>query len=599
MTCRQNSSAAQTGAGARARRLDLAQNSTRGDARREDLSDSSSSEYDGNSSEEDDVYREANERSAKENDDEYDELDDATDDGGLYDDYGSRDIPSSSRDESKRDGMPFRPKPGDVVEVFHGFWREALVESSGQTPRTVTVRVLFSEETFECNVEDDRFLAPLGTNCFVPELRSLPRRGEIVDCRDVGLKSSVKGMHVEVQELLPDHLVSVKPLESFLNNRQFRDGMKVHMRMISPFGELTHEFHGDNVIRRRFRDIAADGDPRYQRYVNALLADGMEVVPMAPDGNCLFRAVSHQVYGTAEHHRLVRASCMDYMESERAYFEPFVVGGAARFGAYIANKRRNAVWGDDIEIQAMCEIYDRPAQVMAYDSHLGAKQLRTFHETTRGRSRPPIILSFYGGGHYDSIKGPEFEAHLLSGAENKVGELERERVAVSRARRAGQSEAQVGGLVASQRRGELDQVDADVVASREQYAFADGDLEQALAASLVQASQDEDALVEGAVLDSEAASSTRAALRVSDVEATEQEAILEAIRQSSEQEDITAALQASERLNEEEYERQQLEQALRESRGDHGHSASGRFGDYDEDDELQRALELSMSQKRF
>lgn len=37
------------------------------------------------------------------------------------------------------------------------------------------------------------------------------------------------------------------------------------------------------------------------------------------------------------------------------------------FRRYVAIKRQNAVWGDDPEVQALCEIYDRPAEIWSYD----------------------------------------------------------------------------------------------------------------------------------------------------------------------------------------------------------------------------------------
>lgn len=55
----------------------------------------------------------------------------------------------------------------------------------------------------------------------------------------------------------------------------------------------------------------------YEHYGRALRNKGLRVVPVEGDGNCLFRSVSHQVYGDDSHHRLVRARCMDYMEVRR------------------------------------------------------------------------------------------------------------------------------------------------------------------------------------------------------------------------------------------------------------------------------------------
>lgn len=66
--------------------------------------------------------------------------------------------------------------------------------------------------------------------------------------------------------------------------------------------------------------------------------------------------------------------------------------------------RRDAVWGDDPEIQALCEVYNRPAEIWAFDPHVGARLLRMFNSAradAAADTRPPIRVSYYGGGHYD------------------------------------------------------------------------------------------------------------------------------------------------------------------------------------------------------
>lgn len=55
------------------------------------------------------------------------------------------------------------------------------------------------------------------------------------------------------------------------------------------------------------------------------------------------------------------------LQSEAHFFEPYVEGDMAAFLRYLDVKRQNAVWGDDPEVQALCEIYDRPAEIWAYD----------------------------------------------------------------------------------------------------------------------------------------------------------------------------------------------------------------------------------------
>jgi hypothetical protein len=60
---------------------------------------------------------------------------------------------------------------------------------------------------------------------------------------------------------------------------------------------------------------------QWEAYRMALLQRNMTLISSEGDGNCLFRSVSDQIYGTEEHHLLVRAKCMDYMSAERDHFQ--------------------------------------------------------------------------------------------------------------------------------------------------------------------------------------------------------------------------------------------------------------------------------------
>jgi len=178
-------------------------------------------------------------------------------------------------------------------------------------------------------------------------------------------------------------------------------------------------------MNKRERQIASSTDA-FGRYEAALSAKNLSIYEIPGDGNCLFRAVAHQVYGDDSLYALVREKCCDYMESERDFFSNFVVGGIDRFPDYIHAKRQNSCWGDDPEIQAVCELYNRPAEIWAFDPQSGAKKLRVFHgseystTSSSGTSKSgpnnipsPMRLSFYGGGHYDSIICEDFNRNLL------------------------------------------------------------------------------------------------------------------------------------------------------------------------------------------
>ena len=48
---------------------------------------------------------------------------------------------------------------------------------------------------------------------------------------------------------------------------------------------------------------------------------GWKIKEMEGDGNCLFRAVSDQIYnGDQSHFDMIRQYCMDYIKSEKQFF---------------------------------------------------------------------------------------------------------------------------------------------------------------------------------------------------------------------------------------------------------------------------------------
>ena len=73
----------------------------------------------------------------------------------------------------------------------------------------------------------------------------------------------------------------------------------------------------------------------------------------------------------------LREKCMDYILACKDYFKDFIdrdVDGSIEL--YCERKRQDKVWGDDLEIEALSEIYRRPIEIYAYSN----EPMRTFHE---------------------------------------------------------------------------------------------------------------------------------------------------------------------------------------------------------------------------
>ena len=70
-----------------------------------------------------------------------------------------------------------------------------------------------------------------------------------------------------------------------------------------------------------------------------------------------------QLYGDQEMHGVVRLKCMDYMVKNRDYFSQFVTED---YMSYINRKRQDNCYGNQLEMQAMSEMYNRPIEVYIY-----------------------------------------------------------------------------------------------------------------------------------------------------------------------------------------------------------------------------------------
>lgn len=180
--------------------------------------------------------------------------------------------------------------------------------------------------------------------------------------------------------------------------------------MRSPRANAEDEFQPSLDNEKKFRDTLR----RTRKWV---------VVDQDMDGNCLFRSVSHQVYGTERHHAVVREKCMDYIEHQGYFFESFV---DEPFDMYVARLRLVGEWGGDLEIQAMAEIYNRPIEIYAYQ--LTPKRIYAQH-----LSNEAIRLSYHFRSHYNSVMDPaHFRSNFVRSAPGEA-----EDAYIRRARRLG------------------------------------------------------------------------------------------------------------------------------------------------------------------
>ncbi|KAJ4481209.1 hypothetical protein J3R30DRAFT_3465249 [Lentinula aciculospora] len=108
---------------------------------------------------------------------------------------------------------------------------------------------------------------------------------------------------------------------------------------------------------------------------NQLRALGLYAAPTIGDGNCLFRALSDQYYGSPSRHVDVRREICDFIEAHPERYEGFVdvdefgdsgvrkeKGGG--LNAYVAGMRQNATYGGHMELSAFAHLTKRNIKVV-------------------------------------------------------------------------------------------------------------------------------------------------------------------------------------------------------------------------------------------
>ena len=277
--------------------------------------------------------------------------------------------------------------------------------------------------------------------------------------------------------------------------------------------------------------------------------------------------MSHQLYDSGDYHAVVRETCMRYIDGEAAYFRAFVVGD---FDAYVARMCRSGEWGDHVEIQALSEVYDLPIEIYAYSTH----PLRTYsrQDSTEGSTsvsdvrRPVMRLSYHFASHYNSVVEAGRLGGLLDG--RPVGEVEDESIERQRRRRDEQQHE--------------DALQRSLRVSRSQFGASSSvsEFDRAVADSLREMEAEEERKVEEVKRESE-----REAVERDEMELVLQQSVEDEMQhelEQAEQAELNTALQSS----------------LSTAAGTSSVSVAPQQAPDDEEEELRRAVQLSLQANR-
>jgi len=106
-------------------------------------------------------------------------------------------------------------------------------------------------------------------------------------------------------------------------------------------------------MKRNFNE-----DSRWIEYERYVQSQGFKIIKIVGDGNCLFRAISHQLRGSQKHHQFYRLLAINYIQENKEKFNNFLndddeFGG--RLDLYIQKMSQDGEWGGHFEMFALSE----------------------------------------------------------------------------------------------------------------------------------------------------------------------------------------------------------------------------------------------------
>ena len=116
---------------------------------------------------------------------------------------------------------------------------------------------------------------------------------------------------------------------------------------------------------------------------------GRTVDRVLGDGNCMFRSLSHQIYGMEEH-QSIRLT-LQVLEENLDTYEKYWIQTGVSFPLHVQRLKNQGVWGTYVELLAASDYYQVPVCIYTI-RHLSESLLCTWHMFNSQPSRLLLLL---------------------------------------------------------------------------------------------------------------------------------------------------------------------------------------------------------------
>jgi hypothetical protein len=112
------------------------------------------------------------------------------------------------------------------------------------------------------------------------------------------------------------------------------------------------------------RDLSSLSKSDTSSLASRLAKLGLASHEMRGDGNCQFRGLAFNLFGSQDHHAIVRKACVSHIQTHADFFAVFF-DGQDEFQRYVSNMSRDRHWGDELTLRAAVEAYSCIAHIIS------------------------------------------------------------------------------------------------------------------------------------------------------------------------------------------------------------------------------------------
>jgi len=145
---------------------------------------------------------------------------------------------------------------------------------------------------------------------------------------------------------------------------------------------------------------SAQDKQNWKNYEDFIRKHGFKLVSIVGDGNCLFRAFSHQLEGSQENYKYYRMESVRYMQEHPEIFNNFLHDDdkyKGKLDTYIEYMSNDGIWGGNIELFALSEAFD--VKIVIFHQNL---TLVTIGDERR-KSKTIFLAYNRSGRHYNTV----------------------------------------------------------------------------------------------------------------------------------------------------------------------------------------------------